>query len=360
MKTWEDLKRLYIDDHCSKDLKKPGIRLNALSSVDTLLNKNFPEIIDNPEILITLDKQEFMVRLAKYKEGKLSSAEKSVITGLMKFLNKVDETETTNSKDIEAAEPGSTPVGPIVDVGFDFSLLNVADPNRSEKESSYRKIGDAVNEVLQSRGYQTGNYHISEFLNWLPVTPAKMNFARHWKELCEVYLYLNGSKLELDKILQKSSHELRSGTQEADVFFYEPFQMIVEFDEDQHFNQFRGMTLKSDFYKGYPGFKMGEYIRLSRTIIQPGSKKSGFNYLKSPDPLFPENPGNQRQDNRHRQRAFRDFLKDVIANEKGIKPTVRIPSELIKNKRNFLNDKDIEKIKEYLLKLPLFNDFEKY
>jgi hypothetical protein len=358
MKPWENLKKLYIDDHCSKDLKQPGIRLNALSSIEKLLHKYFPDIIENPEKLTTTDKQEFMERLARHKGIDLNSAEKSVINGLIKFSKVIGKSETTTITDMTDTEPIS--VGPVLVSDFNFNVFSDVDPALTEKESTYRKLGDAVNEVLKTRGYQTGNYHVSEYLNWLPATPSKTVFSKHWKDLCEVYFYLNGSKLELDKILQKYAHELRSGTQEADVFFFEPFQMIVEFDEDQHFNQFRGMTLKSDFYKDYPGFKMGEYVRLSRTIIQPGSKKSGFNYLKSPDPLFPENPGNQGQDNRHRQRAFRDFLKDVIAKEKGIKPTVRIPSELIMKKRNFLNDKDIEKIQEYLLKLPLFNDFEKY
>jgi len=358
METWENLKKLYIDDHCSKGLKQPGIRLKALTSVEKLLKNCYPEIIRNPHILKLLDKQEFLEGLARYKGGNLSSAEKSVINGLIKFLKNVDDLKQTNN--IDVAKPETISIEPIVEDTFDFSLLKFVDQNLSEKEATYRKIAGVVNEVLQAKGYQTGNFHVSEFLDWLPATPKKTAFGKHWKDLCEVYLYLNGEKLELEKTLQKYAPELKSGTQEADIYFFEPFQMIVEFDEAQHFNQFRGMTLKSNFYKGYSGFKLGEYIQLSRSLVQPGSKKSGFNYLKNPDPLFPENPGNQLQDNRHRQRAFRDFLKDVISKERGIKPTVRIPSEIIKNKRNFINDKDLEKIKEYLLQLPLFSAFEKY
>jgi len=358
MKTWEDLKNLYIIDHRSKPLKKPEIRLNALSNIEKLLNKHFPEIIENPIRLIELEKQYLIEKLSMHKGSQLNSAEKSVITGLMIFIRQDDQPMIKKEQDKD--DVSSNSIEGELNSALNFNLSGKYNLESQEKLATYCKIADAVNEVLKSKGFITGNYKISEYLEWLPTTPKKEYFTNHWKELCEVYKYINGSQQELDKTLQKYANTIVLNKQEADIYFYEPFQMIVEFDEDQHFNQFRGMTLKSDFYNDYPGFKIGEYARLSSNLIKPGSKKSGFNYLKNPDPLFPENQGSEMQDNRHRQRAFRDFLKDVTAKERGIKPTIRIPAEIILNKRNSLNDKDISKIKEYLLKLPIFNDFDKY
>ena len=356
--TWAELKRLYLDDHLSKGLKRPEIRINALNKIEKLIKGNFPEIIENPVLLVSFDKKEFLEKLDECKGSPLNSAEKSVTTGLIKFMMGKDN--DLNSETIQENDGTEAPAGENPEMQLNWNILGNRISGNKEKYEDYRKIADAVNDVLESKGFQAGNYLISEHLNWLPTTPSKEHFQLNWENLCEVYKYINGEGLELDKVLQKYTYQLVIGKQEADVFFYEPFQMIFEFDEDQHFNQFRGMTLKSDFYRDYPGFEFGQYARLSKKLVKPGSDRSGFNFLKTPDPLFPPIPRSKLQDNRHRQRAFRDFLKDVIAKEKGIKPTVRIPAEVIMNKRNNLNERDVKKIKDYLQKLPLFNDFDNY
>lgn len=358
MKTWEELKALYIKEHLAKPLKNHQIRLNALDGIEKLLTNHFPGIIENPEGLINMDKKDLFEKLAFHKGKPLNSAEKSVLNELIRLMKQAVQETASHDPEVNEIKPDATDFAAAR--SYDQKLFEPKDTDRQEKLTAYTRIADAVNDVLKARGYQTGNYKVSEYLEWLTVTPKKDFFPKHWEDLCEVYMYINGAEQELDKVLQKYARDLVSRSQEADIYFFEPFQMIVEFDEDQHFNQFRGMTLKSDFYKGYPGFGVGQYAKLSSKLVKPGSKKSGFNFLKSPDPLFPEIPRSNLQDNRHRQRAFRDFLKDVISKERGIKPTVRIPAEIIMNKRKSLNDKDIGKISEYLPKLPLFKDFDKY
>ena len=60
----------------------------------------------------------------------------------------------------------------------------------------------------------------------------------------------------------------------------------MEFDETQHFNQFRLITLEN--YANYENspFDLQQYLDISKSrIVKPGI--SGFHKLKSFDPLFP-------------------------------------------------------------------------
>ena len=80
--------------------------------------------------------------------------------------------------------------------------------------------------------------------------------------------------------------------------------------------------------------------------IKPGN--SGFTRLKSFDPLFPEMLVGEKQDNRIRQRAFRDFLKDLLPLENGFNPTLRIPYHITNNKRKDFTEIEIDNIKSYI------------
>lgn len=59
---------------------------------------------------------------------------------------------------------------------------------------------------------------------------------------------------------------------------------------------------------------------------------SGFYKLRSQDYLFPPMYESEKQDNRLRQRAFRDFLKDIVPVKLGYNPTVRISSKVTNNR----------------------------
>lgn len=89
---------------------------------------------------------------------------------------------------------------------------------------------------------------------------------------------------------------------------------VVEIDESQHFTPFRATTLRR-----YPGsvdlaFDPEAWIARCRAT----SRLAGGGFARPRPPLFP-GPGG-----RHRQRAFRDALADLVPPEHGFAPTLRI------------------------------------
>lgn len=84
----------------------------------------------------------------------------------------------------------------------------------------------------------------------------------------------------------------------------------------------------------------------SGIVIKPG--KSGFTRLQSNDPLFPEMLEGEKQDNRIRQRAFRDFLKDLLPVENGFNPTLRIPYQVTNKSINDFTDIEIRNVEKYI------------
>lgn len=90
-------------------------------------------------------------------------------------------------------------------------------------------------------------------------------------------------------------------------------RQIVEFDEGQHFTAARRLTL--EHYDGLrAGFDVEEW---KRRCDELSGRERGGGFARPRPPLFP-GPGG-----RHRQRAFRDLLADIVPREHGWKPTVR-------------------------------------
>jgi hypothetical protein len=89
---------------------------------------------------------------------------------------------------------------------------------------------------------------------------------------------------------------------------------ILEVDEKQHFNRFRAMTLNR-----YPrGLNVAFPLRLWLERCEAKTKLEGGGFAAPRPPLFPEEGG------RHRQRAFRDALCDILPASHGYLPTLRI------------------------------------
>lgn len=89
---------------------------------------------------------------------------------------------------------------------------------------------------------------------------------------------------------------------------------IFELDETQHFNMYRAATLRL-----YPntlqlGFSKDNFIQHCRQK----KKLEGGGFAKPKPPLFPDTNG------RHQQRAFRDALTDLLPQEHGFAPTLRL------------------------------------
>jgi hypothetical protein len=177
---------------------------------------------------------------------------------------------------------------------------------------------------------------------WLTDSPSKLVLEKFGHCLTNAYSKLTNNTLNLiDQLLKLNT----PGQQSFDIWISEPFNFAVEFDESQHFNQFRLETLNS-YPNNKVGFNIELYKRLNDKQVKPST--SGFTKLKKATILFPELLPGIKQDNRVRQRAFRDLLKDLIPISIGFNCTVRIPyhitNKIIKN----FTEIELQKIEVYL------------
>lgn len=213
--------------------------------------------------------------------------------------------------------------------------------------SKLEPIAKLVAEILEQEFKIKPKYSFEYSPDWLKSFPTKADLPKHWNLMTEIYSELNENKLEFELQIGKVEPLKRNKTQLFDIWFHEPFNFAVEFDEKQHFNQFRKITL-SHYGNFEIGFDIRFYSELNNCYIKAG--KSGFTKLKSVDSLFPELMEGENQDNRIRQRAFRDFLKDLIPVAIGYNATIRIPYHIANEKIKYFNDVDLESISEYLYK----------
>jgi len=91
-------------------------------------------------------------------------------------------------------------------------------------------------------------------------------------------------------------------------------ERLLEVDETQHFNEYRARTLVC-YPEDLPlGFNRQSWIKAA--VMKKRLEGGGFG--KPRPPLFPGENG------RHRQRAFRDALADILPLQYGMLPTLRI------------------------------------
>ncbi|MYR58902.1 hypothetical protein GTY54_22550 [Streptomyces sp. SID625] len=139
--------------------------------------------------------------------------------------------------------------------------------------------------------------------------PGRVECAGVWETVSTIYGALTGLVLPE----QAPAREWRRLDL---VLTYEDGQrQIVEVDEKQHFTGARALTLEH-----YPstvelGFDAAQWLARSRALT---GREPGGGYAKPKLPLFPGDGG------RHRQRAFRDALADLLPAEHGWLPTIRI------------------------------------
>ena len=85
MKTWQETTQAYIEDHLSKPLKAPNIRLGALKNIENAIKNKNTELLKSDTIFMKFTKEAFLDFYKSLKGTHLNSAEKSVINGLYKF-----------------------------------------------------------------------------------------------------------------------------------------------------------------------------------------------------------------------------------------------------------------------------------
>lgn len=237
---------------------------------------------------------------------------------------------------------------------FELTDEEQSPPSKDQIETGHKlaPIAILLSQILEKKYNRKVDFSIEYSPNWLTSVPRKEELAQYWSIIQQVYSSIVDGKYILEKRIELVE---RNRTQNFDIWFHKPFSFALEFDESQHFNQFRFQTL--DFYAAFPNaLNISDYLLFNQTIKKPG--KSGFQKLRSYDPLFPELSKGEGQDNRIRQRAFRDFLKDIIPIAKGFNPTLRIPYQVVNGKISNFNTGDLELIRQYIYDNELLNNIK--
>lgn len=224
---------------------------------------------------------------------------------------------------------------------------NIVVPIPTHKLAS---IGGLIIKIIEERYGEQPTCYYEYKPDWLLSNPSK-ELIEKYPEVSRLYTQLTDNQFTLTEKQKHLSERQLKQKQSFDIWIGEPFNFALEFDEKQHFNQFRKTTL--DFYDEIDvKYPMQLYRSLNDKIeIKPG--KSGFTKLSSKDPLFPEMLEGEKQDNRIRQRAFRDYLKDLLPIENGFKPTLRIPYQVVNNKVKNFTEEDIDNVRQYIIEYDL-------
>jgi hypothetical protein len=142
--------------------------------------------------------------------------------------------------------------------------------------------------------------------SWL-IRPGRVECRSEWDRVSRVYTKLTALTLP-DVMPPKESREV-----DAVLLQKGCLPRILEVDEKQHFNKFRAATLKH-YDDALVAFDTKAWLAASLAK----KKLEGGGFAEAKPPLFPE------QNGRHRQRAFRDALCDLIPPLHGFAPTLRI------------------------------------
>jgi hypothetical protein len=143
---------------------------------------------------------------------------------------------------------------------------------------------------------------------WL-LRPGRAECGARWPLINAIYHELE-PRLELPELMRPVERRQLDAVIET----AEAGPRVLEIDETQHFNRFRARTLHRYAHAIPLAFDPDQWIARSEQKIR--LERGGFG--KPNPPLFPGEHG------RHRQRAFRDGLADIIPLEYGYAPTLRI------------------------------------
>jgi hypothetical protein len=80
--SWKEIILSIQKQLLSRNLSNPKIRLNALESIENLIDKKY---IENPNLLLEIGKEKLKADLSKKKN--LNSAEKSIVNHLYDVIN---------------------------------------------------------------------------------------------------------------------------------------------------------------------------------------------------------------------------------------------------------------------------------
>jgi len=169
-----------------------------------------------------------------------------------------------------------------------------------------RDLEKRVLEVLEKALRR--HVYIGPTPGWL-MRPGRLECGTRWRTVRLIYRQLTNGREVSDEMPMREWREVDGLFGGRGI----PWR-IVEVDESQHFNEFRALTL-GKYPKDVPlGFPKGAWLAESRRR----RARAGGGWAKPRPPLFPMAGG------RHRQRAFRDALADLLPSVHDYAPTLRI------------------------------------
>ncbi len=142
---------------------------------------------------------------------------------------------------------------------------------------------------------------------WL-MRPGMVQCGELWPHVLETYRTLMGTVLP-DLMPERERREV-----DAVLIVEDRPPLILEVDEEQHFNTFRASTLS--LYG--PEHRVAFPVDVWRQRSELKTKLEGGGFGAAKPPLFDGEHG------RHKQRAFRDMLCDLLPVHHGFGPTLRI------------------------------------
>ena len=164
---------------------------------------------------------------------------------------------------------------------------------------------------------------------WL-MRAGRTECGSRWSLICSIYLELTNQELPIT-MPPRESRRLDGILKSAE---FAP--RIIEVDEIQHFNRYRAATLR--LYPQSTALAFDPKLWIERSEAKVRLEGGGFG--KPKPPLFDLEWG------RHRQRAFRDALCDILPPDHGFLPTLKIAYFEVEG---WLNATDAPKRMEALL-----------
>lgn len=141
---------------------------------------------------------------------------------------------------------------------------------------------------------------------WL-MRPGRQECGVEWGRVSRIFRDLTGASLpETMRPVERRNVD--------GIISFGGVERIVEYDERQHFNRFRAITLSYYLEDAPVAFDKVRWLEESRRK----TRLEGRGFAAPKPPLFPG------EDGRHRQRAFRDTLCDLLPPLHGYAPTLRI------------------------------------
>lgn len=137
--------------------------------------------------------------------------------------------------------------------------------------------------------------------------PGRSECGSRWDLVVDIYGQLTGQPLP--EVMPPRERR----TVDAVLEYDDGSHQILEVDEAQHFNEFRALTLRT--YIHLPvAFDLEAWLK----ACEREKRLEGGGFAVPKPPLFPGENG------RHRQRAYRDALSDLLPPEYGFHPTARV------------------------------------